>query len=167
MKKNRNKINIILFFIILIVWGLIIYKLITFFIDKSNDDVIELSEENKDDIVNNSTTLSNKRVNYLTLDRDPFSFNSFEQIIDTFTVHNDIDVINKKEIKPTIKLQYSINGVIISQGRKTILFEDLTNMSSHYLHEGDKYENIKILQILDNKVVLLEDKEKKEIIIEK
>ena len=103
---------------------------------------------------------THEEIKYVKLERDPFLFPK-------------VKVLKKKSVQPVKQipkvplLNYRISGIIVNEKSKLLIFEDNTNKTTVFLHEGETYKDIKIKKIDEEKVVLIEQGKRKEIIMSK
>lgn len=153
LKQKNNKLVLTLVAGTTIIWSFVTYEIIDYFnsFDKSNTEIIaeegpvnfkQLSKETKTRI---------DTIIYVDLERDPFVFKKkIRKTNNTFPVKK-----NKKPLR-TKKIKYAINGVIINNKKKLVIFEDLTNNKTFFLREGEEYNEIIIKEIGKTKIVVVD-----------
>ena len=164
MKKNKSnkKVLALLTIAVIIIWGAIGYRsVIYFFSDDNSANEIQLENDLvKSDLDNINFNLSETSVEYKKLARDPFLYTmpknkpAKKSLVQKAAAKTKIDTID-----------YRINGVIINDRSKMVILEDITNNSTLFLREGEKYKYIVIKKILNNSVLVLENKKRKEVLI--
>ncbi len=157
---KKNKMLVPLLAAVLIIWGLIIYNIIErLYLDDENvTESIAEPEFYKPTKKRNRENYRLLNLSYTKLKRDPFVLKPVPKI----TPEQQAAAVQKeKQAKPA--LSYKINGVIVNDKSRLVLFEDLSDKSTHFLRKGDEYKTIKIISISDILVTLTEDGKKKEI----
>ena len=141
---------------VFIIWGLVIYKVMDYF---NFSDADETKNVLVDDPVNQVLSSNIRKnnidtLNYIELDRNPFIFAARQKI----TVTKQKNKPPKKQIPPVKKqkINYAINGVIINEKHKLVIFEDLTNNKTLFLKEGEVYNEITIKEIGKKNVSIVE-----------
>ena len=148
--KNKT-VKIFLFVSVVIVWGLISFKIINYFLQNDSVELeIEVAETSRlhDKIESYNTKITEH--DYKKLERDPFTLQLRKQKI----------VKPKTEIKPPVKqaaFNYKIDGLMINGDKKVILLNDISENKTVYLKEGDKYKTLTINEITSNLVSLKEN----------
>jgi hypothetical protein len=163
LKDKKNKLTVPLIIITFALWGLIIYKVINYLNSPGEDKsemVIDKNETASLPLRNNlqqEEALANS-----TIERDPFVFRKKQPVK---PINEIVPIQVKKVIPPKLLLNYVVNGIIINQKSKLVLFEDRTNNKTVFLREGEQYLSVRIKKIFTDKVVLIEDSIKKEIVV--
>lgn len=164
-KKKNKKFFIPLLVTVIVVWGLLIFRVVSTLTHNNNETIT--NETSTDTSFNSLLEAGRKKekinLQYEKLDRDPFRKYQSSSPKIVATQKSRPKEVFPKEIKK--KIQYSINGVIIRPNKKMIVLEDKTNNKTLFLHEGETYKDITIKIITSNKVTYLHDKELKEITI--
>lgn len=169
IRKKKNKFVWILLISVILIWGLVISHVISFFTGTGEDNSNEISvvQNEVDKIFSNKKVDSkNENITYLKLNRDPFSF--------TRKLNNNFSPTKKVKRPPILikqlrnnihqnRTEFRINGIIINPEGKLVIFEDLTNNKILFLKEGEVYNDITIKEIDKQKVILLQESEQKEI----
>jgi len=144
---NKNKMLPILIFAVLLIWGIIAYKIIDYyflFSDNEPEIITENPVEKKrklNKIENNDNSLFTE-----SIERNPFSFAE-----KTIVQEKPVDYIPAPVIQREI-IDFTINGVITGSGRKLVILEDKTNNSTQFLREKETYKMIKIIKIEEGQV---------------
>lgn len=178
MKKRagKNKLLIPLTIVTLIIWGAIIYNIIEYYSSNDNEaiEVIEAPEILEQTNIASSSINDLQSVEYLEIERDPFKFMKGNNARSNKQIEPTVNPNHKKPLIPPINntnststLKYSINGVLINNENKLVVFEDLTNDKVVFLRENENYLQITIKEIGESKVSLLENGNTKEIDIKK
>ncbi len=153
---NTNKFTtIFLIFAVIIIWGIILYRIIDYFFkdEKVEFEIVDNVNHSIYRTINPEIQDSTK-ITYVKLERDPFTFTVHKKNKNKQPVREEREkVISTKE-----KIDYSIKGVIINKNSKSLILNDITNGQTFFLQEGDKYKYIKIKKITSNTVTLLEYK---------
>jgi len=148
-KKNTNKL---LIFGVVLLWGYIIFEVITAIIKSSPDSI-----NGTDTLAFRNNLSSEKYISSgealidVSLVRDPFNFTPAKPIVSSTPMPKPINMD-----RLPAGIMYRIAGVIINENRRVVLLEDKTDNRSVFLRENDKYENLKIIGI-QHQVVVLEE----------
>lgn len=152
LPKIKNSTFIVLVIVVVIIWGLIISRVISYF---SNDDepIIEIVDnELPSKTLSKKYNFNNAEIEYVKLENDPFVLNPVIQIVKKN--ENEIEPIEPKE-----SLNFIVNGVIVNDKSKTVLILDQTNNQTVFLKEGMDYKSIKILSISPSDIEFKENGE--------
>ena len=165
--KLKKRINISLVIIIIVIYGLVVLKVIDYF--NSNSDNTNLNAAIDEDASMVSTSKqsklnSNNLFELKTLSNDPFTFAQIRRVKDTVKI--DRKIVKKEPVSVSL-LQFKINGIIINNDSKMITLVDLSNNSTVFLREGEKYSTIKIKSISKDKVEVVENGTAREIEIQR
>ncbi len=163
MIKLNKKSNFFLILTVVVIWGVIGFKVFNYLTAGDDAGIIENSETEFDVNISESEEKSINEadnVSYINLKRDPFLFkkkrNSKPKKRETpeekSIIANDIDFV--------------INGVIMKEDRKLVILQDRTNNSTMFLREGEKYKNLKINSISPSVVSLFQNNKEKKITLE-
>lgn len=155
---GKNRIGtIVLIIAVLIIWGIILFRVFNHFSDNNDVQINITTESNilpKQILVEKS--VKTEEIKYIKLEQDPFTFTPIKPIR---------KAIPKKQKKEPIiqveRINYSIKGAIIANTSKVIIFNDETNSETIFLREGEEYKYIKIIEIKPQTVLLTEYKKSK------
>ena len=155
-KDKTNKVILLLVLSTIVIWGVVIYKVIDYLNSSgTNESEIIKQEESVDPgLLNRGEKNSLDTISFTELERNPFIFVERQKITATKQKNN-----LPKRIVPPIKKQkinYAINGVIINEKHKLVIFEDLTNNKTLFLKEGEVYNEITVKEIGKTKVSIVE-----------
>ena len=165
IREGKNsKILVPLMIASVVIWGIIIYNIITYFTSATDTSLVVEDEVVPVKVDKMNVDESNKldTMKYEELPRDPFLFEKI--VVKPKTAKKNIKPREEKEKSPQI--EYQINGIVMNGSSKLAVFKDLTNDKTLFLREGETYSDILIKEISDNKVILVDRKEEKEIIIQ-
>jgi hypothetical protein len=142
MKKNL--LTIVLSAAFLIIWGVIIMRVVSYFssIDDKGEDV-SIKEQAA---ASGQASAVNGKEDYKLI-RDPFEWKFGGSSADS----------TAKGTAKTVKTftKFKINGVITNAKSALVILENLEDKSTHLLKPGDKYNEIKIVQIFAKYVKLV------------
>lgn len=158
---NKKRISFILLITtVIVIWGIILFRITTHFLD--NDDIqIDIANESLPlhPVAVNKKLDEPEEIGYITLEQDPFTFSDIIKPEKKIAAKK-----NKiKPLPPVETINYSIKGVIIANSGKMIIFNDESNSKTLFLREGEEYKYIKILKIDTKTVLLTEYKISKEV----
>jgi hypothetical protein len=143
-----------------IIWGIILYNIIAYFtlpsdpvVHKTGENTLVTADEVK---VNQTDEL--KILEYEKLPRDPFLFAKTKN-------QRVAKKIRRKKKPDSPPIKYRINGIVLNNNSRLVVFEDLTNKKTLFLREGEAYSDIQIKKISETNIILTERGEKKEILI--
>ena len=160
---KNSKILVPLTIASIVIWGVIIYNIISYFtaavdVDLQTDEKVSVVKAAGTDSTVDDEDLDT--LEYKKLSRDPFLFH--KAVSSQAVAKNDTPAKKENE---TPQINYQINGIVINSSSKLIVFADLTNNKTLFLREGETYNDITIKQINDNRIILVDRKKEKEIII--
>jgi type II secretory pathway component PulC len=164
IKGSKNKIKGFLILAVLAVWGIIIYNLINYI--NSSDSDSQLNNGKKSGIDNRSQTDKAKLINldtvsFIELNKSPFELGKI--VIEKPKIVTP-KIVVKTTAPPKPKLNYQISGVIVSNNRRLVIFEDLTNNQTLFLSEGESYRNI-VIEKIDVEKIILKENESEQLIV--
>lgn len=148
--SKNSKLLIPLLIFVVIVWGMIIRNIVNYYHSENEDDELNYSKGSEKPAETTGLTFSE----YPSIVRDPFSWKTQIEQREHSTRESG-QKIREPIIVP--QLNYKINGIIINQGEKLIVFEDRSDMDVIFLREGDEYKNIIIKEIKIDCIILLEN----------
>ncbi len=155
---KQNKIKIILIIAVLIIWGVISYRMVIYFNgdDENNIETIELNDTASMHNANPKSLDDTSLVAYVKLDRDPFKYfkEKPKYVSPKPKVNRFIPIIVEKPQE----MNFRISGVIINDSSKVIIFEDVDKSKTVFLREGESYNSITIKNITKTKVEIEENK---------
>jgi type II secretory pathway component PulC len=161
LSGKKNKLVIPLIIITFAVWGMIIYNLIDYYLSSSNEEEKIVIDNNKlPETKSRKASGLSEEITYKELARDPFTFSrKMEKTIEP------VQPVVQHIEPPKPQFMYKINGAIINDKSKLIIFEDQTNHQTLFLREGETYNGIKIKSITITKAIVVEDGKTKEVIV--
>lgn len=124
LKTKNSKVVLLLLVITTITWGIVIYNIIDYLDSSDNADVEIIAEENPLLLnnVNNDKSSRADTILFIKLKRDPFTFAGKQRKV--IRQKNTSPPPQKKQ-KPPVnkqKIKYAINGVIINDKSKLVIF---------------------------------------------
>lgn len=164
IQKNK-KYSIVLVISVIAIWGVIGYKVISYWIDGSGASEEIFTELTADQASDFYEINSAKNVKYLKLKRNPFKLVNKQIKINKQEVKEIVNFTSHNEKKDS--LQFSLKGIVFSEKNKLVTICDETTNEMLFLKTGDKYKSIKVVKILKNKVIVSEFGKKKTIEISK
>ena len=154
---KKNLLVVFLSLAVIIVWGIIISRTITYFTE--DDQNIIINKDNSDfykDTFEKPNNAKSKQIKYIKLNRDPF-------IIPRPKIKPVHILKSSKRVNKKPGINYSINGVIINGKSKLLILDDKTNNKTIFLREGEEYEGIKILKINTDMINIIDHGLKREL----
>lgn len=162
-RKKKNKYFIPLIAAVMIIWGVIGHKVFSYYFsntkEQTEDYEIEPSEFSR--LLEKKKFAGVTAIEYEKLNRNPFSFSYARPR----SKPKKTEAVKAVPAPPIQKLNFSLNGVVVNPNSKMIILEDKTNNKTLFLHEGEKYEYIKIKTITASKITYWDNKELKEYLI--
>lgn len=152
LPKIKNPIFMLLLIIVIIVWGIIISRVISYFYGDEDSEVEIIEEVIPDNIFSSRSKTSEVELGYVKLDKDPFVLVPVKKVV-------------KKKIKKPVKvepkeqLNFIVNGVLINNKSRTALIIDQTNNETVFLKEGSEYKSIRVISISSTEIKVKENGE--------
>ena len=159
--KRQRKLTFPLIILVIIIWGIVLYRVIFYFSFTDEDMIISEDISNDNSSITEHNFSMQDTIPFIELSRDPFVFTKIEK--PPINTHQEKKISTKK-IPP--EFSYNINGVIINDKQRMVVIEDLSNHQTIFLREGDIYKSIKVRKIDTNILSLIENGEPKEVKIQ-
>jgi len=140
---------ILLLIVVLIVWGIILFRLISYFYGDEEPQVEIVKEVIPENIFSNKSKANDIELAYVKLDKDPFVLTRVKKVVKK-------RMNNPVKDEPKEQLNFVVNGVLINDKSKTVLIVDQTNNETVFLKEGADYKSIKILSISPSEIKISE-----------
>lgn len=150
--KTKDPIFILLLIIVLIIWGIIISRVISYFYGEEEQSIEIAEEVIPENIFSNQTNKDEIELGYVKLDKDPFVLTPVKKVVKK-------KVKNPVKVEPKEPLNFVVNGVLINDKSKTLLIVDQTNNQTVFLKEGSVYKSIKVLSINPTEIKISEHKQ--------
>lgn len=158
LTKVKNPTFIVLVIVVVIIWGLILSRVISYFSNDEETSIEIIDSELPSNNLTNKTNFNNAEIEYVKLENDPFVLNPVVQ-----TVKKNVKKIEHEQPKEI--LNFILSGVMINNKSKTVLILDQTNNQTVFLKEGMDYKSIKILTINPSEIKIKEFNEIKTIAV--